>query len=139
MEDDSFEQELHKQLAYWQKVLYLQDWNIDLRICRIWEMDDNALASCEWFLQRKDAIIRVLHSSDIGAFSQTFINDEECDYDISIVHELLHLHFAPFDNKDIEIPIEQAINAISRGMVKTWRGTPTPVETPVDIGSRGYL
>ena len=96
-EEEAFEQELRKQLAYWQRVLYLQDWTIDIRIVRNWEMEDfHTLAQCEWYIQRKDAIIRILHPDDLQGVGHRFIYGEERDYDISLVHELLHLHFAPF-------------------------------------------
>lgn len=122
MDDEAFAEELHKQLVYWQKVLYLQDWTVDLRIARQWEMSDSTtLAECEWFLSRRDAIIRVLTPNDLAGVSKYFIKDEECDYDVSLVHELLHLHFAPFHTDKDETAHEQAINAISRGMVKVWR------------------
>ena len=129
MEDESFEKELRIQLAYWQKALYLQDWTIDFKIVRQWDMPDSGtVACCQWYLQRKDAVIQVLDPQDLAGVGRKFIDGEECDYDISIVHELLHLHFAPFFREEDEIAHEQAINAISRGMVKTWRETTKPVK-----------
>ena len=144
MEDATFEIELRKQLVYWQKALYLQDWNIDLRIVRQWEMGDfTTLAQCQWFLSRKDAIIQVLAPSDLDGISRRFINGEECDYDISLVHELLHLHFAPFHKDEDDIWHEQAINAISRSVVNVWRSKDSPsTETPlqhVHVNKEGYL
>lgn len=123
MDDEAFQAKIQEQVLYWQKVLALQDWNIDVRIVRQWDMSDQStLAECEWYLRRKDAIIRLLHPSDIAGVKQYFINEEEADYDISLVHELLHLHFAPLDRgKENEVPIEQAINALSRGYVKLYR------------------
>lgn len=124
LDDQTFDSEIRKQSAYWQKLLYLQDWNIDVRVSRQWEMSDNStVAQIEWFLHRKDAILRVVHPTDLGGLSPHFINNEENDYDISLVHELLHLHFAPLHTKDKEIPEEQAINAISRAFVKLYRGS----------------
>lgn len=142
MDDEVFVQELRKQLVFWQKVLYLQDWTIDIRIVRQWEMGDQlTLAQCEWFIQRKDAIIRVLAPSDLPGVSHRFLNDEECDYDISVVHELLHLHFAPFHKAEDEVAHEQAINSISRGIVKAWREPhiETPNSIHIHVGKEGYL
>lgn len=144
MDDAAFESELHKQLAYWQKALYLQDWTVELRIVRQWEMESpQTLAQCHWFLERKDAIISVLAPTDLSGLSERFIKGEECDYDISLVHELLHLHFAPFHNEKDDITHEQAINAISRGLVNVWRTKDSePTETPlqhVHVNAEGYL
>jgi hypothetical protein len=122
MDDNSFAEELHKQLAYWQKVLFLRDWTVDLRISRQWEMgDQHTLAECHWFLERKDAIIRVLNPIDLDGLADKFLNSEQCDYDVSLVHELLHLHFASFYTEEDELVHEQVINALSRSMVKIWR------------------
>ena len=142
MDEDNFALELHKQLVFWQEALFLRDWTVELRIVRQWEMGDSGtLAQCEWYLQRRDAIIKVLHPDDLPGIQHRFLNSEECDYDISIVHELLHLHFAPFHSTEDETSHEQAINAISRGMVKVWRAEttspPTIIEKP--HGKHGYL
>jgi hypothetical protein len=144
-DDQAFDADIKKQAAYWQRILYLQDWTLDVRVSRHWEMEDIAtLAQVSWFIHRKDAIIRVLHPSDLPGLGGKFINGEENDYDISLVHELLHLHFAPFDSKErhIEIAQEQAINAISRGIVKLYRTPPPspplePVTQPVNL--HGYI
>ena len=143
MDEDSFAVELHKQLVYWQEMLYLRDWTVELRVVRQWEMSDaGTLAQCEWYLQRKDAIIKVLHPDDLPGLRHRFLNNEECDYDVSLVHELLHLHFAPFHTEEDETAHEQAINSISRGMVKVWRAEqniPPPVIPHVHVGKEGYL
>lgn len=140
-DDEVFEQELRAQLTYWQRVLYLQDWTIDIRVVRQWEMgDQHTLASCEWFIQRKDAIVRILHPNDLPGVSHRFLNGEECDYDISLVHELLHLHFAPFHKEQDEVAHEQAINSISRALVKVWREPHTETSCiHIPTGKEGYL
>ena len=140
-DDQSFEADIRKQAAYWQKLLALQDWNLDVRVSRHWEMDDiTTLAQCSWYLHRKDAVIRVLHPSDLPGLQNKFINDEETDYDISLVHELLHLHFAPLAterDKHYEIAEEQAINAISRSFVKLYR-TPSPEGQTTPVLAPGH-
>ncbi|HJS81923.1 MAG TPA: hypothetical protein VJ742_03720, partial [Nitrososphaera sp.] len=95
MDEEAFEHDLHKQLVFWQQVLYLRDWTLVLKVARQWEMSDaTAVAECEWYIERKDAIIRVLHPQDLPGVTKRFLDGEECDYDLSLVHELLHLHFA---------------------------------------------
>ena len=134
VDEEELLSELHKQLIYWQKVLYLQDWTIGIKICRQWEMSDtDTLAQCQWFLQRKDAIISVLSPHDLLGLKNRFLFGEEADYDISLVHELLHLHFAPFQREGDEVSVEQAINGISRGLVKVWKEQKEsqPPSTPV--------
>lgn len=139
-DESSFEDNLRAQVTYWQKILYLQDWNIEVQASRHWEMPSLTLAQCEFYLNRKDAIIRLLHPTDITGLAHRFVGGEESDYDISIVHELLHLHFAPFSTniKHIEIAQEQAINAISRSLVKLYRNPPESKETITPTDSGGH-
>ena len=141
MDEEELLGKLNEQLAYWQKVLFLQDWTVGIKICRQWEMSDtDTLAQCQWFLQRKDAIISVLSPHDLLGLKNRFLFGEEADYDISLVHELLHLHFAPFQREGDEIGIEQAINGISRGMVKLWKGEKEKdSESPPSVIVGGYV
>ncbi len=140
MADEDFAKTLHVQLAYWQKVLYLQDWTVELRIVRQWEMaDSGTLAQCHWYIQRKDAVVYVLDPQDLAGVASKFLNDEECDYDISLVHELLHLHFAPFHREEDETFHEQAINSISRGMVKVYRDNEESKATKATVVAGHYI
>lgn len=141
MDDEArFEEELNKQLLYWQKILYLQDWTVSIKVCRQWEMHDKeTLAQCQWYLERKDAVISVIHPQDLGGLSSRFLFGEEADYDVSLVHELLHLHFAAFFREGDEVGHEQAINAISRGMVKMWKEDTHPLPPLHAPGEKGYL
>ena len=144
-DDQAFENDIRKQAAYWQKLLHLQDWNLDVRVSRQWEMDDaSTLAQCSWYIHRKDAVIRVLHPSDLPGIGSKFIKGEENDYDISLVHELLHLHFAPITRlhkeESYEIYEEQAINAISRAFVELYRNQPVPIPpATAHVHTSGYL
>lgn len=110
--------------AKWQERLRLQDWTVDVRVKRKHDMTlSDALASCEWYMERKDAIIEVVDPIDLDSY-KGFLNGEEGDYDVSIVHELLHLHFAPFTPREEShqtVAIEQAINAISKALVRLER------------------
>jgi len=119
-------QALAERVRYWQEVLRLQDWNLDVRLCRTHEMrgDRQAIAQTEAFVHRKDAIMRFLHPMDTDTVSMNFLFGEERDYDLNIVHELLHLHFTPFQRESETsegVGQEQAIEAISRAIVKLYQ------------------
>jgi hypothetical protein len=110
------DEQLQKRLKYWKKRLRLRDWDIDAHIYRLSQLDDhNHQGECEWVEQSKVARIKILDPAD---FSRTImIQDmEEC-----LVHELLHLHFAPMDEDKYYMPIEQAIEAIAKGLVEADR------------------
>lgn len=85
---------------------------------------DGSISDIRYFTQRRDAIMRVMHPMDIPAIEDNFLEGEARDYDLAIVHELLHLHFSPFAAKDDShesLTQEQAIESISRAIVRLYR------------------
>lgn len=119
---NEFEAAVEAQLRYWQQVLRLQDWNISLQVVRQHDLGDpEAIAECQYYIDRKDAFIRVIPPSDLDKFEETFMAGEARDYDVTLTHELLHLHFAGFDDPQHEQEQEQVINTLSRALVKLYR------------------
>lgn len=115
-------EQLQAALAEWQKILRLQDWNIYARIAR--EKDlfcPDSAAAINWVLAKKTATLQLLDPIDYG---EDLAVDQ--DHEVSLVHELLHLHYAPFDNTEndtLELyMLEQSIEAISRALVSLKRG-----------------
>ncbi len=110
------EQELQALCSLWQKRLRLQDWTVVVRVVRRHEMAlKDVQGECEWVLPRKQAVIRLLDPVDYVP-ERIVPQDMETD----LVHELLHLYFAPFDADDgtlEEMHQEQAINAIGQALV----------------------
>lgn len=113
-------EELVDACAKWQKALRLQDWKLAVRIARGNGLDlpPDTQGRCEWTLGRKEALIRILDPVDFPL---------DCswpqDMEVTLVHELLHLHFAPFDDFEglKDTLSEQAINAISHALVEVSR------------------
>lgn len=115
------EDELRAKCAEWQKILRLQDWIVNVSIYR--ERDMNNKGCCgevEWTLEKRMASIRILDPVDYPDGTM-----EEQDMERTLVHELLHLHLAPFQpDREDELrycALEQAIDAISRGLVQLKR------------------
>lgn len=124
MEMPDFNEEIRHQVDYWKRILALQDWNTEVRVCRQWEMENpHVIAQVDHNLRKKDAIIKVLSPKDLDGHLEMSINGEERDYDVHLAHELLHLHFAPLklEGEANEILEEQAVHAISRGLVTLYR------------------
>ena len=101
----------------WQKRLRLQDWDIELRVARERELSHPANgAECHWNLGRRMAQIFFVDMIDHDpARHYPFVQE------LLLIHELLHLHFAPFDTFAEDSPqgvaIEQAIEGISRALL----------------------
>ena len=113
------QQELEALCAEWQKLLRLQDWRVVVRLVRRYEMDDSdAWGECDWNLSNKRATIRVLDPQDAKPGSGY-------DPESVLVHELVHLHIAPFrPERDslAERLMEQAINCLEGALISLKRG-----------------
>ena len=150
----TFDQALQSQCAFWQGILNLSEWHIHVQTSRLWEMaDHDCVGQCEAYPHRKDAVIRVLDPNDLGAVRGRFFDGEECDYDLTLVHELLHLHFDPMwvhpTDHNQTVMTEQAINAISKALVTLYRvprvgppstelPSPTPAPSVDHVGRPGH-
>lgn len=116
------EQELKEKCLEWQKILNLQDWDIKPGIYRNSRFETvGSQAECNWVLKKKMATIRIVDPVD-------YPNNIQWPQDMeqSLVHELVHLHIAPFDESKSgsleEIMMEQATDLIAKAMVKLKRG-----------------
>ena len=116
------QEELEKKLSYWQKRLRLQDWILEVRILRAREMAGEYAAQVNWTLSKKMATIHILDQVDYPPDCMDSRNMEN-----DLVHELLHLHFAPIsDHFSEDSPVyttfeEQAIESIAYGLVNAER------------------
>lgn len=136
---DKVEEMLQAECLLWQQRLRLQDWNVQVKLCRLNEISGgDALANITHYEERKDAVMRLLAPMDIPLVKEEFLGCEASNYDLSIVHELLHLHLIPlsdYNNPAKRVAEEQAINAISRCLVEaiTTKQPETPLIKPVEV------
>lgn len=139
---DIFEKLLQNECIRWQHKLRLQDWNVRVTLCRLNEMSDReALAEIFPSLERKDAHMRILSPMDIQLLNAQFLNNEEINYGLTIVHELIHLHLWPFAQNQTEAQLiaeEQAVNALSRCIVSAHAHKIKPLTTPAATQSPGH-
>lgn len=117
------EEELRTKCAEWQKVLRLQDWIVDVGMSRSRDMKiEGCQAEIEPCLPKRMASIRILDPVDYPPDVA-----EPQDMELSLVHELLHIHLFPlFADREDEMRMvaeEQAIEAISRGLIALKRGS----------------
>lgn len=105
----------------WQKILRLQDWIINASIERARDMHSTDVnGECSWQISKKMAKIKILDPIDYPPGLM-----EGQDMEITLVHELLHCHYAGFDNFESNTlensMLEQSIEAISMALVKLKR------------------
>ena len=104
------EQQAYEWLENWQHRLGLQDWKIEAKIVRIWDLPKGTVANIHWSLSKKTAVIKVLHSVDSALPRSEILKDTE----LSVVHELVHLSMAklPLDPVNTELE-EEAVKKLS--------------------------
>lgn len=104
---------LRELCRYWQKILRLQDWDVQLKWARSVNLGPTIEGLCEWVAARKEAAIKLLDPVDWASVKTT-------DIEAVLIHELLHLRFYGFTTKDNtpeDTAQEQAIHALSRALV----------------------
>lgn len=101
----------------WQAILRLQDWDIDIRFVDREEIEDGRRgADIEWFAEKQCAKIRVLDPTQQRKDPFVPYNPE-----LSVIHELLHLHLAPFapdQGTPLQAAEEVAVHRISEALLK---------------------
>jgi hypothetical protein len=116
------QEELNELCAEWQNTLRLNHWDIYAAITRNSDFSDEGNeGEIDYFLEKGDAAIRILDPIDYPQ-DTPFRQDMEQ----TLVHELLHLYFAPFQpNKEKDelkyAYWERAIDDLAKVLVKIKR------------------
>ena len=112
---------LNAWLNYWQEELRLRDWTIEVSVVRessLIKEDKGYVGFCSHNTQHRQAFIRLLHPNDYAA-------GKVCDIEVTLVHELIHVQFAPFEYKEVGslewLSQEQTINTLSFLLVQLKR------------------
>jgi len=118
-------------LKLWQKRLRLEDWKIEVRIVRIWELERGTLGHIDWSTAHRTALIKVLSPLDYELPADKI----PADMELSIVHELVHLHLSVLPlNKSSRNAEEQVVTMIANALVNL-EHTPSPTES-AEAGTR---
>ena len=116
--------QLKKLLKWWQKKLYLRDWDIEIHSVMPHEMAQTSrLGEVDYSAAAKEATIRIC------APNPTLDDSVNQDIELTIVHELLHLHHIA-SQRLIEcgtaedVMHEIAINMTAKALVNLKQRTP---------------
>src|SRR6476660_10640149 len=120
-------EQVHDWLHLWQKRLHLEDWKVEVRIVRIWDLEQGTLGHIDWSAAHKTAVIKVLNPADYELPKDKV----PADMELSIVHELVHLHLSALPlNKSSRNAEEQVVSMIADALVSLEHG-PAPMEEPL--------
>jgi hypothetical protein len=108
-------------LRMWQKRLRLEDWKIEVRIVRVWDLERGTLGHIDWSAPRKTALIKILNPADYELPKDKIAADME----LSVVHELVHLHLSALPlNKSSRRAEEQVVSLLADALVNLERSDP---------------
>ena len=108
-------EQVHDWLQSWQKRLHLEDWKIEVKIARIWDLEQGTLGHIDWSESHKTAVIKVLNPVDYDLPKEKVPEDVE----LSIVHELVHLQLSALPlNKSSRNAEEQAVTMLANALVE---------------------
>lgn len=110
-------------LLYWQQRLRLRDWDILLTIGRMGDLGAGTLGDCDLGSGcKRQAKIRLLHPDDIPG-QQFWFDGDSWDWELTLVHELLHIHLQDCldpdwnDQPALRRSVERAVDGIARALV----------------------
>jgi hypothetical protein len=108
------EEQVRSWVRKWQRRLALEEWVIESKVVRVWDLPQGAVANIHWSLPKRKATIKVLNSVDSTLTSSEIPRDTE----LSVVHELVHLSMArlPLDPNHTEIE-EETVKRISSALL----------------------
>ena len=105
----------------WQDRLRLNEWDIVVNIYRAREFyNEGCIGENTWELRKAESIIRILDPVDYPENTRFPLDMEQV-----LVHELLHLLFAPFEPNDKTLQhdfMEQTIDRLAKVLVDMKRG-----------------
>ena len=116
-------EQVHDWLHLWQKRLHLEDWKVEVKIVRIWDLEQGTLGHIDWSAAHKTAVIKVLNPADYELPKDKV----PADMELSIVHELVHLHLSALPlNKSSRNAEEQVVSMIANALLDLERHEQPP-------------
>jgi len=115
---DFTEEQLFDLLEFWQPLLRLADWNIELEVLTMDDMN-GTYGNATWQMPKREAAVRLADPKTFGR--NTVVRDSE----VTLVHELFHIVTAgicdkldgDFTRQEGEVFIEQPTEATSKALV----------------------
>lgn len=112
--------DLRSRMTWWQKRLRLQDWRIELKLCRRADLPidtGSAAGCCRWDLAERLAFVHLVEEADLRKFDAPYQ-----DLERSLVHELLHVVFAEAEQDQTGTGWERGINTAAEALLTLARG-----------------
>ena len=106
---------VNEKLAFWQGNLSLDEWNISIVMCRRSNLKFKTLGGVRWDKTKRSAVISVLAPSEY----QLPFNEMLDDMELTIVHELIHVHLAALPRSEASRREEErAVNQLAKALLR---------------------
>jgi hypothetical protein len=119
VEHSDFEELIKGQVSHWQRILRLMDWQVQVQYWPHEALDD-AVSKIRFSRNQKYATLALRRPEQLSACEHEWPEGEANDYDMSIVHELLHLKCLEMESK-VDWAEEQLCNHLASAIVSTYR------------------
>ncbi|MBI4902119.1 MAG: hypothetical protein HY820_00690 [Acidobacteria bacterium] len=114
-EEERAEAHLKQRLAIWQERLGLSNWTVFVILSHPNGLRSGTLGNIRWDMDKRTAVIRVLHPSDY----RTPLPASMKDMEFTLVHELIHLMFASLPrNEESRTEEEHSVNNLAAALLK---------------------
>ncbi|MGI8933210.1 MAG: hypothetical protein ACR2FS_03965 [Phormidesmis sp.] len=105
---------LPKQFALWQRFFRLKDWEIEGKIVDEGYFDDAAqIGGCEFWIEERRAVIALINAEVGDRITQEHAHQPFYDMEKTLLHEMLHIFFAPLEADADSIFLEQKVNLMT--------------------------
>jgi hypothetical protein len=106
---------VQRELEIWQDRLDLKDWDVKVELVRPNALEPKTLGNVHWDSDVKKATISVLSAYDYNMPMQAMLDDME----VTIVHELVHLHLSSLPRSDATSRNEEhVVVELTRALLK---------------------
>lgn len=105
----------NEKLAVWQRTLALADWKISIIMCRRSDLKLKTLGRVRWDKAKRSAVISVLAPSEY----HLPVNEMLDDMELTIVHELVHVHLAALPRSEASRREEErAVSQLAQALLR---------------------
>jgi hypothetical protein len=122
------DEQVNDWLHVWQNRLGLNEWKIDVKIVRIWELEQGTLGHIDWSSPHKTATIKVLNPADYELPKDKI----PADMELSVVHELVHLHLSVLPLNKASRPLEEKVVSMIADALVNLEHHPSPPAVPTE-------
>lgn len=104
----------NEKLWLWQKRLRLENWKIHVKVVRAGELKRRTLGNIHWDADTHSATIKVMNPADYKMPFSDVLNDLE----MTVVHELVHLHLSSLPRSEASRSAEEhAVNTLAEALL----------------------